>query len=227
MAARGRYGLVGSTTRLLYRMLSPRYGTAREEGVQVPSVYIVHHQNLFGPLTCMAWLPIHVRLWVFDAFASRKACFRQYAGYTLTTRFGMPRTLAVAAALPLSRYVPALMRSLRAIPVHRGGRDVILTLRDSVDALVSGESLLISPDVDYADDSPAMGSMYDGFLNLERSYCRKTGLHLGFVPVYVDKRTRTIRVGRALRFTGQGDFMVERSGMVDSIKAEFARLRSL
>ena len=42
-----------------------------------PCVYVVHHQNLFGPIHAVACLP-ESHMWVYWKFCRRKSCFDQY-----------------------------------------------------------------------------------------------------------------------------------------------------
>ena len=133
-----------------------------------PAVYVCSHSNLLGPLATLCWLPVPARPWTFHMFLDRENCRTQYRDYTFSKRFGMPRTLAAAAAWGASGYVSALMRSMGAIPVHRGTARIGTTFKESVAALQAGDSILIFPDVDYTDGSEGIGEIYDGFLLLER-----------------------------------------------------------
>lgn len=71
------------------RALGPWTVQALEE-TPASAVFLVHHQNLFGPIHAMAFLPREVRLWVLSPFCDRKACFEQYYGYTFTRVLGGP-----------------------------------------------------------------------------------------------------------------------------------------
>lgn len=175
-----------------------RTRTSAPASLQGPAIYIVHHQNLRGPMTSMAWFNQPMRPWVLSVFCERKACFRQFYDYTLTQRLHYPPAVAAAIAWPVSFLVPLLMRSMRALPVYRDPRETIKTFRLSLAALRDGENLLISPDVDYADSSERVGELYEGFLNLEKHYRRETGLHLPFVPLHIDVQSRRILAGQTI-----------------------------
>ena len=184
----------------------------RVEGTPVdgPAVYLVHHQNLAGPVCAEALLDAPVHMWSLHYFLTRRDCFAQYYGYTFTARFGWPRPAAWLAAGGLSLVIPPLMRSLRAIPVYRGARELLSTMEASADALLAGESLLICPDQAYDSDSPALGALYNGFFHLEKPYFKKTGRHLSFVPLYRSTARKTLYVGQPLAFTGETPFRRER-----------------
>ena len=167
---------------------------------EAPAVYIVHHQNLYGPIHAVALLPIEARLWVFHPFYDRKACFDQYYGYTFTQRFHWPRPLAWTAAKLCSLVVPGVMHGIGAIPVYRSSRQILETMDRSRQALLKGENLMLCPDTDYSSDTEETGAIYQGFLRLERDYHRQTGRHLPFVPVYSSKGRRRVQVGEPVLF---------------------------
>lgn len=200
-----------------------------------PAVYVVHHQNLQGPVAAVALLPEEVRLWVFHVFCSREACFEQYSGYTFSQRFGWPKPAARAAAEILSRVVPGFLNSLGVIPVYRGTREIRETIRLSVDALKRGESILICPDKDYADQSGEMGEIYKGFLCLEKYYRKETGKHLDFIPLAVHKTEKngtargrySLAAGVPVRFDGIRTFAEEQRSAALRLTDEINRMAEI
>lgn len=207
----------------LFRLVTPGYQVCELPDVADPVVYVVPHRNLTGPFSVMVWIPKRPRLWVLNVFVERQLCFQQFYGYTFTERFGWPRALAAPVCSLLSIAVPDLMASIRAIPVHRGSRAVLDTVKESAAALAAGEDLLISPDIEYTDAGSTVGEMYQGFLTLERHFYRQHGRHLTFIPVDVDSSARTICFGQPIRF-GDGDFHQERDQVAEQLRQEFVRL---
>ena len=165
-----------------------------------PAVYVVHHQNMAGPIRAVAHLPVEGHIWALAPFCDAKACFAQYYGYTFTKRFGMPGPLAFVCAKLVSGAVSGIVRGCGAIPVHRGSRDIVETMRLSQQALERGENIILCPDVDYASSAAEIGAVYEGFLHLEKAYYRATGRHLAFVPVGLHAPTKRVRMGEAIRF---------------------------
>lgn len=214
--------------RFCVRVFSSRYRVcpSNEKERIEPVVYVVHHQNLRGPILSLAWLNIPLRLWALSVFSDQRTCFRQYYDYTFTQRLGMPKGIAALIAFPVSFCVSGIMQVIRAIPVFRGSRAIANTFRQSITALINGENLLISPDIDYSDSSANMGEMYDGFLDLERYYLKQTGHHLAFVPLHISKRKHCIYEGKAVYFTTEGDFKREKAKVYDRLRQEFARLET-
>jgi len=190
-----------------------------------PAVFVCHHGNMRGPLATLCWLPFPVRPWVLHVFTDRKTCRAQYRDYTFSQRFGMPRPLSAFLAWAVSGYVSALMRSLGAIPVYRGSVRVGLTFRETVAALQAGDSVLIFPDVDYADSGDDVGAVYDGFLRIDRFWGKGSDRPLDFIPLRLDAETRRITAGTPVRFDRTADRKLERIRVREALRAEMNRGR--
>lgn len=165
-----------------------------------PTVYICSHHNMQGPITTVAFFPFHIRAWVLHVFFDRDACYRQYADYTFTARFGMPKWLGSALAKIVSGAVSTLMHSIDAIPVYRGTSKIMATFRESLDTLKEGENIIIFPDIAYSEEEAGIGSIYEGFLMLEKNWRRTQGTNLRFVPLYVDESRKVVVEGAEIRF---------------------------
>ena len=161
-----------------------------------PAVYVVHHQNMFGPVHTIGLLPKEAHMWSLHCFVDKKKTFDQYYNYTFLVRYGWSKPISYVVAKVLSIVVPLTLRSLRVIPVYHDATSV-KTMRDSLDVLGKGESIVICPDVDYASTSPFIGKMYPGFFMLGRSYCKRTNTELPFIPLYCSKTLKKIVVGPA------------------------------
>lgn len=211
------------------RFLTLRYKIyySNDSAPTTPAVYIVHHQNLRGPLICMTWFSITLSPWVLSVFCNQNECFRQYYNYTFTKRFGIPKIIAAIIAFPLSYFITGLMKIIQAIPVFRGSKDILKTFNQSISALIKGQSLLICPDIDYTDTSSSIGELYLGFLSLEKYYMKQTNKHLAFVPLQISKDKHCIYVGESIYFNECIDFKEERAKVYETIKNEFLRLEGM
>lgn len=114
---------------------------------------------------------------------------------------------------------------MRAIPVYRSSKAIIKTFRQSISTLIDGESLLISPDVDYTDTGSDIGEIYKGFLNLEKYYMEQTGRHLAFIPLYISKRKHCIYRGEAIYFNSNEGFKQEKIKVYDRLRQEYSLLK--
>ncbi|WP_233713501.1 lysophospholipid acyltransferase family protein [Lederbergia citri] len=221
------YGPFFRFVRAFIRIFYRRYSVFAPTTSKEPTVYIAHHQNLFGPFIILLSFPQHLHAWILDVFMNQKTCFKHYADYTFTKRFGWNRMLAKLIAWPISFCISKLLTSGRSIPVYRGSKKIIKTIELSVDVLQKGESIVIFPDIDYQDASSETKNMYDGFLYLEKYYYRKTGQHVCFVPLYASKRSRLIITGEKIIFSGKEDFLSERRVVLQKIKDNLNKLASI
>lgn len=188
-----------------------------------PSVYVCTHSNMRGPLATMCWLPFPVRPWVFHVFMERDTCRAQFRDYTFSRRFGMSRPLSAFVAWAVSGYVSALMKSLRAVPVHRGTVKIGETFRETVAALQAGDSVLIFPDVDYTDTSSGIGEVYNGFLLIERFWRKVSEQPLDFIPLRLDAASRRMTAGRPVRFDRSADRKAEMTRVREALREEINR----
>lgn len=219
--AKGFYSTIVVILRNIVRFLLKRYDVIYTEEPPASAVYIVHHQNLKGPIKIIIWLKTHLHMWVLSPFCSQTTCYKHYVDYTFTKRFGMPKFFAPVLAFPVSFFVSGLLKGIRAIPVYRGKREIIKTFEQSINALAIGESLLISPDINYTDTGSDIGEMYEGFLNIDRLFYKKTKAHVAFIPLHISKVNRSIYIGRSIYFRDSVNYREEKSIVLEKIKAEF------
>ncbi|MBW8347979.1 glycerol acyltransferase [Bacillus sp. IITD106] len=218
------YGPFFLIVRAFIRIFYWRYSTFAPTTNKEPIVYIAHHQNLFGPFIILHSFPQHLHAWILDVFMNQETCFKHYADYTFTKRFGWNWVMAKLFAWPISFCITKLLTSGRGIPVYRGSKKIIETMKISVDVLQKGERIVIFPDIDYQDASSKTKDIYDGFLYLEKYFYRKTGRHVCFVPLYASKRSRVIISGEKIYFSGEEDFLSERKVILQKVKDNLNKL---
>lgn len=207
----------GHAAKAVVRFFLPKWHVEGEVPAG-PVVYVVHHQNMYGPIHTVATLP-DAHIWALHVFTDPQTCFDQYYGYTFTKRFGWPRPLAFCVSGVLSLFIPALMHGIGAVPVHRKSMAVRETMRQSEALLARGESLVICPDVDYSADSAAMGETYTGFLALGDAYERKTGQALRFVPVHCSAKNKALCLGTPVTCSGRGQRRRAAAALAEEINA--------
>ncbi len=210
------------------RMLSRPFTFLHErpdlKRVPNPCVFICRHRNLRGPVFTLLHLNRQMRPWVFSVFCDKQSCCEQYSGYTFRVRVNWPAWYTKMVSYLLSRIVPYFMRCIGAIPVFRSPMKARVTFRQSLDALLLGESLIIYPDVDYVSTSDQPGELYTGFLVLGQMYKRATGKDLCFVPLDIKMNRRSLLVGEAIVFDGNAPFSEERARVAGALKKELERL---
>lgn len=225
LMAQNFQGFFFKLARAIVRPFYPVKEVLHAERALSPACYVVHYQNSKGPILSMAYMPVEVHPWALHVFCDRKSCYQQYMDYTFTVRFGWPKWLAAPVCFVLSNIISPLYRSMGCIPVYRGSMKIRETLNLSLEALYAGQSIIIFPDVAYQSDSAETGEIYQGFLNLEKFYYKKTGAHLPFVPVYCKSVEKTLEIGEPLYFEGALPFVQEKQEMAQRLVAAMNRTR--
>ena len=175
-----------------------------------PTLYICRHLNLHGPKTVLVFGGVCVRPLVFHPFCDFAECRRQFADYTFSVRFHMPKLMAKVLAFLASLVVVPLMKSIGAIPVYRGGdRRAVGTIRTCVRRLTEGENIVLFPDIDYTADEAHASDIYTGFFTIDRFYKQKTGEHADVVVLHIDEATRTLTASAPIPFDDSDPDMKE------------------
>ncbi len=202
------YSRFARFAKAVYRLFHIGYTVEGNTASVSPTVYVIHHQNLSGPIHAVGLLKDEARIWVYHMFLTRKACFDQFYSYTFTQRFRWPKPFAFLAAGALSLILPPLLRAFGAVPVYRG-TGAFSTFRQSLLALTRGENLIICPDIEYSSSSSKVGDVYTGYLGLEKFYYKETGRHLRFVPLYVSRSSKALVMGNPITFINGREFKRE------------------
>lgn len=202
------YGPYARFLQFIFKVSHPRWRVEDRCGDRGPGIYLVHHQNMFGPIHAMCMMKQQMRMWSLHCFYDRQACFDQYYGYTFQKRYGWSKPLSYLVAKLLSFIVPPVLHSFGVIPVYHQTAN-ILTMRKTLQALDRGESIILCPDVDYASKTSELGEIYTGFLVLDTIYRRKTDSSLPFIPLYCSKKQKKVIIGEALLFPGEDAMSTE------------------
>ena len=186
------YGPFATVVRFFAKIFTKRYRSTVLPPEE-PTVYICRHLNMHGPFTTLIRLNFHVHPMVLHVFFQKDTCYKQYAEYTFTERFEKKKKRHHPFAYIASRIVPALEKSIQAIPVYRGTKsNPLKTLKCSLAHLKRGDSIIVYPDIDYTAGYEKESELYEGFLLLGQMYKRATGKSLRFVPLYINEEKRTI-----------------------------------
>ena len=163
-------------------------------------------------------MPLGIRPWAFAPFMDSAACREHLSTYTFPVAWKMNPALSRVLGAVLGPLFAKLVCSTGAVPVYRNSLKVRETYQQSLKALEAGDSLLIFPDVNYAEESGETGALYEGFLLLEQLWNRKTGGHIQFVPINVSVANRSVTVGRSISFSGAQPYRDEKDIVVRRIE---------
>ena len=211
------YGSYARLLQLAFKIVHPRWRVEDRSKLEGSAVYLVHHQNMFGPLHALCLVPKEMRMWSLHCFCDKESCFKQYYHYTFQKRYGWSERRSYYTAKFLSCVVPPVLHSFKVIPVYHNTANVV-TMRKSLKAFEAGEPLILCPDIDYASKSPEIGELYTGFLVLDALYMRKSEEHLPFVPLFCSKKQKKIVIGEPITFETKGAYREESPLIAEKIR---------
>ncbi|MBQ8952477.1 MAG: hypothetical protein IJ048_00010 [Clostridia bacterium] len=207
MASQGRYYRI---CRRILRLRYLQFECRSEAEHDNPAVFICRHRNAIGPIASLCLLPLGAYPWAFSAFMDTDACRRHLADYTFPVTWKINPTVSRVLAAVLGPLFAKLVCSAGGIPVYRNSLKVRETFQKTIETMDEGGSILIFPDVNYAEEDGETGALYEGFLLLEQLWNRKTGKHVQFVPVNISLSGKTMTIGKAISFTGQMPYREEK-----------------
>lgn len=186
-----------------------------------PCIIVGNHTQMNGPIVAELHLPGRHEIWCAGQMMRREevAAYAFQDFWSFKPKWTLPfYRLLSHLIVPLSL---CLFNNAHTIPVYH---DVRLreTLRQSMDYLDRGESLVIFPEhnVPY---NQVVYDFQDRFIDLAKLYYRRTGKALAFVPFYVAPALRSAYLGEALRFDPAAPLDSERArlkqGLMDAVTA--------
>ena len=188
-----------------------------------PVIFVCNHLESYGPMITNLHMPFYFRPWIIfrmldkDLIADnlKPGVDRVLRIFPEKWRQKVPDFVA-----PLMLHI---MESTDPIPVYRdSGRDVIKTIRLTVDAMVDKDNILLFPEnpqksVDGQYQEEGASAFYTGFVAVAEQYYKKTGNRAVFYPVYADKNHRTLTIGEGIAFDPENAKSPERQRIAEEL----------
>ena len=198
-----------------------------------PLIFLCNHGDIYGPVVCACYIPVPIRPWVISNLCldPEEVAVYHYK-YDLAENKWIPPFLKMPVARIVGRISVWGMRQLEAIPVFRDQPGQLMrTFRASVEALQSGDNLLIFPEnpnaisKDHGYEMEGLGPMFEGFSLLASIYYKRTGKACRFMPMYAYKKGRTLCFGHEVDYNPLAeDEAAERHRVVQECEKEMLRL---
>ena len=125
------------------------------------------------------------------------------------------------------------MRSVDCIPVyHDNPRKLMQTFRETIAAMETGDNILLFPEnADTSSDHryvrEGVSEFFTGFTMIGQMYSSKTGKCPLFIPLYADKRKRTITFGVPTRYNADVPPNEEKERLCDYLRGEMLRMAGM
>ena len=177
-----------------------------------PAVFVANHLGALGPIAVGAALPRDFYFWIHADLLDphRAPAYLRRDFLEPHARFP-PLIHAWAAAAISSIHIP-LLGAVGGVPVYHGARELDETFGRSLRLLTEGQRLLIFPEHPRlpCDLQTHMRPFQKGFTRLGELFYERTRLSLPFIPLAVHASTRTVQVGRPIRYNPHSKPVLER-----------------
>ena len=199
-----------------------------------PCVFVCNHGEIYGPVVATLYVPFSFRPWVayeitdVNAIAERtmNGTFQNVKGFWR----GPLNWIMIRIGAPFLAWV---MKSVDCIPVyHDNPRKLMQTFRETVSAMQAGDNILLFPEnADTSSDHryvrEGVSEFFTGFTMIGQLYNNKTGKCPLFVPVYANKRKRTITFGVPTRYNPDISANDEKERLCDYLRGEMLKIAGM
>ncbi len=199
-----------------------------------PCVFVCNHGEIYGPVVATLYVPYSFRPWVASEMTDKQVvidhtmdgAFGKYTGWKRKTL----HFLMVHIGAPFLTWV---MRSVDCIPVyHENPRKLMQTFRDTIAAMEAGDNILLFPEnaataADHKYVKEGVSEFFTGFTMIGQLYSQKTGKCPLFVPLYANKKERTITFGVPTRYDDSIPPNEEKERLCAYLRNEMLRIAGL
>lgn len=211
-----------SVLRALIRPLMPCRvaGAEHVDTEHGPVVFVCNHLEVYGPLITNLHLPFYFRSWVVASMLDREIVAKHLNGGVESLFRWIPERLRTRLPRLFAPLVLFVLHSLDPIPVYRGtARDVVKTMRLTVDAMEYEDNILLFPENPGGGKYQTIGisGFYSGFAAIGSEYYKRTGNCTTFYPMYADKSRRTLTIGHGVTFNPDNGRAEEKERIVGEL----------
>lgn len=192
-----------------------------EKVTESGACFVANHYEVYGPFITVLKFPLVFMPWTDNLITDRTTLTRQLrSGIEISTRKWLIK--------PIRRRLPKLVASplwktvncARPIPIYRKGEEVEKMFLQSVEALKTGDSVMIYPEKPPEGENYKIGGVdkfQTGFVELAQYYKVATGKDMCFYPLYIDKAGKKMIVGDKVTYDSQNDLHSEKVKVSDEL----------
>lgn len=186
-------------------------------------VFTSNHYEIFGPIAMYLNFPYKFRPWIIDKMMEPEKVKQQMSLSVYNNFKGIPMWLKRIFVSAMKNVVVFVMKHAKGISVSRENpRNIAKTMKESVETLEKGSSIVIFPELNYTSDGVTKFQM--GFEHLGKYYYQKTGKKISFYPVFVSELGKTIFIGKPILFNPENEPNEEKFRIVNYLFSETVKL---
>jgi 1-acyl-sn-glycerol-3-phosphate acyltransferase len=195
-----------------------------EAPCEAPVIFIANHEQSFGPVAAMASLPKPLLPWVAHQITDRRLCPPYLEDDFVRPEVRLLPPLSTILARIIGRICVRIMHDIAAIPVYRQSRRIAETILQSVRRLEQGKRLLIFPEMPNQRWNDILCEFDTGFVAVAKTFFERTRTAVCFIPVAVNRRMRSLRLGAPVIFDPTLTYHVERTRIREELKRRICAL---
>ena len=182
-----------------------------------PLVFLCNHGEFYGPMACKIYIPVPIRAWANSTMMFDQKSVSEYIYENTTSKQEkMPEAEKRILARMAAWLSVNVMGQLECIPVYK---DSPLKLRETfrltMEAMETGDNILIFPEnPEQKYPREGIGELSPGFLMLADIYWKRKGKKMRMLPMYADKKHRTITFGTVIEYNPDNRFKDEQERIV-------------
>ncbi|MGI6664450.1 MAG: lysophospholipid acyltransferase family protein [Christensenellaceae bacterium] len=197
---------------------------------EMPVVFVCNHLEIYGPIVAVARIPYYIRPWIIDNILDKEIIAENLQGGIDSVFRFLPKRVRRWLAKAVAPIIYWVVHSLDPIPVYRNNlREVVKTIRMTVETLEFEDNILLFPEnaSEEADGkyvTEGVSGFFTGFSKIGRAYYKKTGKCVRFIPIYINKKKRTLTFGKGVLYDPEVADAAEKSYIVDGLFAEMEEM---
>jgi hypothetical protein len=211
---------------LYYHKILGRENVIIEDGSS--AVFVCNHGELYGPVVANLYIPYDFKPWSISALTDHDELVDYMYQFTFIRQRWIIPCFKRPMALALAPIILWAIRSIECIAVYRDRpRELIRTFKITTAAMEAGDNILIFPENprSVSQEKPGymrdgIGEFYSGFTMLGPMYYEKTGKRVQFIPIYADKKRRTLTFGKPTRYNPDELPIPEKERIVKHLRDE-------
>lgn len=200
----------------------------------IPCVFVCNHGEIYGPVVSTLYVPFSFRPWVAYEMTDRQAIVDRTMNGAFQDAKGTWRKflhwMMVHMGAPFLAWA---MKSVDCIPVyHDNPRKLIQTFRETTATMQAGDNILLFPEnaetsANHRYAREGVSEFFTGFTMIGQLYNSKTGKCPLFIPIYANRKKRTVTFGVPIRYNPDLPAGEEKERLCKHLRNEMLKIAGL